>query len=36
MLKTILKDKKLHKTTNLGVELMKSKRKVQRKLGHVV
>ena len=29
-------DKKLGETTNLGVETMNSKRKVKRKLGHVV
>ena len=34
--KQFLRIKKLHKTTNLGVELMNSKRKVKRKLGHVV
>ena len=29
-------DKKLRETTNLGVEIMKSKRQVKKKLGHVV
>ena len=29
-------DKKLRETTNLGVEIMNSKRQVKRKLGHVV
>ena len=29
-------DKKWCETTNLGVEMMKSKREVKRKLGHVV
>ena len=29
-------DKKWHETTNLGVEMMKSKREVKRKLDHVV
>ena len=29
-------DKKLHETTHLGVEIMNRKRKVKRKLGHVV
>ena len=29
-------DKKLRETTNLGVEIMNSKRHVKRKLGHVV
>ena len=29
-------DKKLRETTNLGVEMMNSKREVNRKLGHVV
>ena len=29
-------DKKLHETTNWGVEIMNSKRQVKRKLGHVV
>ena len=29
-------DKKLPETTNLGVEMMNSKREVKRKLGHVV
>ena len=33
---TILMDKKLRKTTNLGVEIMNSKRQVKRKRGHVV
>ena len=35
-LKTILMDKKLREITNLGVEMMNSKRQVKRKLGHVV
>ena len=35
-IKTILMDKKLRETTNLGVEIMNSKRQVKRKLGHVV
>ena len=35
-LKTILMDKKLHETTNFCVEIMKSKRQVKGKLGHVV
>ena len=29
-------DKKLRETTNLGVEIMKGKRQVKRKLDHVV
>ena len=29
-------DKKWHETTNLGLEMMNSKREVKRKLGHVV
>ena len=29
-------DKKLRETTNLGVEIVNSKRQVKRKLGHVV
>ena len=29
-------DKKLRETTNLGVEMMNSKREGKRKLGHVV
>ena len=29
-------DKKLRETSNLGVEMMNSKREVKRKLGHVV
>ena len=29
-------DKKVRETTNLGVEIMNSKRQVKRKLGHVV
>ena len=29
-------DKKLRETTDLGVEMMNSKREVKRKLGHVV
>ena len=29
-------DKKLPETTNLGVEIMNSKRQVKRKIGHVV
>ena len=29
-------DKNLRETTNLGVEMMNSKREVKRKLGHVV
>ena len=29
-------DKKLRETTNLGVKIMKGKRQVKRKLGHVV
>ena len=29
-------DKKLRETTNLGVEIMNSKRQVKRKLGHEV
>ena len=29
-------DKKLRETTNLSVEIMKSKRQVKRKLGHMV
>ena len=29
-------DKKLRETTNLGVEIMNSKRHVKRRLGHVV
>ena len=33
---TILMAKKLRETTNLGVEIMNSKRQVKRKLGHVV
>ena len=36
MLKAILMDKKLRETTNLGVEIVNSKRQVKRKLGHVV
>ena len=28
-------DKQLRETTNLGVEIMNSKRQVKRKLGHV-
>ena len=35
-LKKILMDKQLRETTNLGVEIMNSKRQVKRKLGHVV
>ena len=35
-LKTILMDKKFHETTNLCVEIMKSKRQEKGKLGHVV
>ena len=34
--KQILMDKKLRETTNLGVEMMNSKRELKRKLGHVV
>ena len=33
---TILMAKKLRETTNLGVEIMNSKRQVKRKRGHVV
>ena len=33
---TILMAKKLRETTNVGVEIMNSKRQVKRKLGHVV
>ena len=29
-------DKKMRETTNLGVEIMNSKRQVKRNLGHVV
>ena len=29
-------DKKVRETTNLGVEIMNSKRQVKRKLGHAV
>ena len=29
-------DQQLRETTNLGVEIMNSKRQVKRKLGHVV
>ena len=32
----LMGDKKLPETTNLGVEMMSSKREVKRKLGHVV
>ena len=35
-IKTILMDKKLRETTDLCVEIMNSKRKVNGKLGHVV
>ena len=35
-LKTIVMDKKLPETTNLGVEIKSNKRQVKRKLGHVV
>ena len=35
-LKTILMDRKFHETSNLCVEIMKSKRQVKGKLGHVV
>ena len=35
-LKTILVDKKLRESTNLGVEITNSKRQVKRKLSHVV
>ena len=34
--KTILMDEKLREITNLGVEIMNSKRQVKRKLAHVV
>ena len=34
--KAILIDYKLRETTNLGVEIMNSKRQVERKVGHVV
>ena len=34
--KQILMDKKLREATNLGVEVMNSKREVKKKLGHVV
>ena len=32
----LMGDKKLPETTNLGLEMMNSKREVKRKLGHVV
>ena len=35
-LKTILMDKKWRETTNLCLEMMKSKREVKGKLGHVL
>ena len=35
-LKTILMNKKLSETTNLGVEIKSNKRQVKRKLGHLV
>ena len=36
MLKTILMDTKKRETSNLYVKIMKTDRKVKRKLGHVV
>ena len=32
----LMADKKLRETSNLGVEMMNSKREVKRKLGHVI